>query len=259
VKFQEHELFVPPDDPDATIWRYIDFTRLVSLLERRSLFFARSDTLGDDFEGSYSRANLAARPTMYPDVPQRALAQFVEIARQMVRFTFISCWNLSAVESAALWGLYVPPEGGVAIRSSYRNLIESFGAGPAETGAMGDVVHVGRVRYVDYEKDVMPEGNSMWPFLHKRQSFAFEQELRAVVQELPTVEDQEAEGGRRIDVGLPSPAGLSVEVDLGVLIERVHVSPAAPEWFADLVRAVCARYGLEKEVAQSSLAGSPVY
>jgi hypothetical protein len=55
VRYEEHEVFDPPEDLDATIWRYVDFTKLVSLLDTKSLFFARADQLGDPFEGSYSR------------------------------------------------------------------------------------------------------------------------------------------------------------------------------------------------------------
>ena len=69
VRYEEHEVFTTPDDPDVPIWRYIDFTKLVALLERSSLFFARADTLGDTFEGSYSQSNVALRAKIYPDIP----------------------------------------------------------------------------------------------------------------------------------------------------------------------------------------------
>ena len=42
----------------ATLWRYMDFTKLVSLLEHRAIFFARADKLGDPFEGAWSNVNL---------------------------------------------------------------------------------------------------------------------------------------------------------------------------------------------------------
>ena len=54
-----------PKNENAKIWRYMDFTKLVSLLEKRALFFCRSDKLGDPFEGSYSQANIKLRPTVY--------------------------------------------------------------------------------------------------------------------------------------------------------------------------------------------------
>jgi hypothetical protein len=54
--------------------------------------------------------------------------------------------------------------------------------------------------------------------------------------------------------------GLTPEVDLHRLIERIHLSPTAPGWFADLVRSVTAKYGFDPNlVAQSELVGTPVY
>ena len=47
---KEHEyLDIPPDD--VVLWRYMDFTKFVSLLEKSALFFPRADKLGDPFEG----------------------------------------------------------------------------------------------------------------------------------------------------------------------------------------------------------------
>jgi hypothetical protein len=39
-------------DLDAVIWRYVDFAKLVSLLESQSLHLARADVFDDPFEGS---------------------------------------------------------------------------------------------------------------------------------------------------------------------------------------------------------------
>ncbi len=64
-----HPVFLSPDDPNIKVWRYLDFTKYVSLLETRSLYFSRSDRLGDPFEGSLSRANPRLRPLMYKDSP----------------------------------------------------------------------------------------------------------------------------------------------------------------------------------------------
>ena len=125
MRYREHETFTPPSDRDATLWRYIDFTKLVSLLDTESLFFARADTLGDTFEGSFSRANVEARPGEFPDQP--AMLAVVSVMNQLFRIhTFINCWSMDDHESAALWQLYVPPQGGVAVKSSFRRLTESF-------------------------------------------------------------------------------------------------------------------------------------
>jgi hypothetical protein len=124
MRYVRNEWFTPPDDPDALLWRYINFTKLVSLLETRSLYFARADTLGDPFEGSFTRASVEARHEHDPDERLHTSVMY----RWFRLHTFMNCWNLGDHENAALWGLYVPPEGGVALRSSFRRLTRSFGA-----------------------------------------------------------------------------------------------------------------------------------
>jgi len=197
---------------------------------------------------------------VYRDLPAEALAVIAQHTSRIRHHTYVNCWNLSEVESAALWGLYVPPSGGVAIKSSFAKLTGAFVAEPAdEEGSMANRVFIGSVSYVDYQKTWIPEGNSFYPFVHKRHSFVFEQELRAVIQEVPLVDDPSVEGGKVMDLSQPSPSGRPVRVDLDTLVEAIHVSPVADDWFAELVRAVCLRYNLDKPVVQSSLAGRPVY
>lgn len=52
----EHPLFTTPDDK-YPIWRYMDFTKFVSMLASSGVYFSRADLLGDPFEGSFSAAN----------------------------------------------------------------------------------------------------------------------------------------------------------------------------------------------------------
>lgn len=59
--YDEHPEFHPPA-PDATLWRYTDFTKFVSQLDRKALLFSRLDQLGDPFEGSVSKVNQVMRP-----------------------------------------------------------------------------------------------------------------------------------------------------------------------------------------------------
>ncbi len=58
--YEENAFFNSPP-MDAVLWKYLDFTKFVSLLDKNTLFFVRADKLGDPFEGSYSRMNI--KPT----------------------------------------------------------------------------------------------------------------------------------------------------------------------------------------------------
>ena len=64
---EDFRLAVPK--ADAVLWRYMSFTKFVSLLTKNAVFFSGADKLGDPFEGSLSPINIASRPEMYKDKP----------------------------------------------------------------------------------------------------------------------------------------------------------------------------------------------
>ena len=51
------------------------FSQFVSILDKNALFFVRADKLGDPFEGSYSKANIAKRRRIYEKMPLQVLRQ----------------------------------------------------------------------------------------------------------------------------------------------------------------------------------------
>ena len=69
-----HQVFAQPANPDTKIWRYMNFTKFVSMLEHQALWFSRADKLGDPFEGSmpktqhgYPHTSLVAAFSSYPN------------------------------------------------------------------------------------------------------------------------------------------------------------------------------------------------
>ncbi len=53
--------------------------------------------------------------------------------------------------------------------------------------------------------------------------------------------------------------GISVPVDINTLIDNIYVSPMAPQWFADVVKDVIQKYGINKTVQYSNLDEKPFY
>lgn len=249
--YKEHPVFERPDNENIKIWRYLDFTKFVSVLDKQALFFTRADRLPDPFEGSYSKANIELRPIIYKDISkdsfdkiQRPLQIF---SKEIRRFTIMNCWHMNEYESAAMWKLYLKTDEGVAIQSTFKRLTESF-----YNYAEHDV-YIGKVNYIDYETEWLPEGNAFYPFLHKRKSFEHERELRAIIQKVPTKDDKIDLTQEIFDIGA------YITVDLDILIEKIFVSPPTPKWFNEVVKSIVDKYNLKKEVIQSSLAEGPVY
>jgi len=254
----EHPCF-PQPEPAAKLWRYMSLAKLVSLLDTRCLHFARSDQLGDPFEGSWAR-NQPTRnslDTRWRPIEPEVAAKMRKLEWQILRESMaINCWHRSDWESAAMWSQYA--NAGIAIQTTFAGLTAAL---PQESGDSKNSHHVfvGLVKYIDYESASVPEGNVYWPFMHKRESFSHEREVRAVIFRTKDGMAQASEDTHR-DTGLGFQSdGVHVPVDLESLVSLVYVSPASPVWFVDAVRSVLVRFGIEVDVNHSTLDASPIY
>lgn len=250
--YEQHPMFVQPPNNAVRVWRYMDFTKLVSFLETRCLFFARADKLGDPFEGSWPRINVHARGIAPDFIPPEGrenwLSHMVSLGKMnknWPRFNAINCWHMNEHESAAMWRLYLQSNEGIALQSTYQRLRDSFSG--------EEKVYLGVVKYIDYENEWIEAGNLLNPFVHKRKSFEHEREIRALITRFPSAPDWPDLKNDTIH------EGVQVPVDVDRLVEHIYVAPSAPSWFAKLVREVIARYGFRFEVTQSKLDEGPVF
>lgn len=245
--YENHPQLESPKNKDAKLWRYMDFTKFVSLLEKNSLYFARADKFDDPFEGSYSKVNIEKRLYVYTDIPKDEIEAMSIRYEKIPKFTFLNCWHLNNFESAAMWNLYLKSNEGISIQSNFKRLTECFHKYPDNN------VFVGIVKYIDYDKDWIPEGNILYPFIHKRKSFEYEKEIRALILDLNTKD-------KKLDLdSCKFSHGFYVPVDLEILIEKIYVSPASPDWFYTLVKSITNKYEIDKDVIKSNLSDDPVF
>ena len=271
--YEEHPLFKPPDE--VPLWRYMSFTRFVSLLDKQALFFSRVDKLGDPFEGSLPKKTVALLDERirewvngfnldnFPANQHRELREHLQgLAKygypEASKYILASCWHKNRSESDFMWKLYASDNRGIAVKTSFDSLKESL--------RECDIpVHIGEVQYLDYDKDCIslddlfsaqpgqiviqttPTDDVLFPCLHKRKAFEPEREVRAII---------------RLSVGESppeNPHGYYYKVDLSSLIEKVFVAPYAEDWFKELVRSVAERYCLKDRVYKSDLSDKPVW
>jgi len=145
-------VFRLPDSKES-VWRYMSLDKFVSLLQRRALFFCRSDRFEDRFEGSYPRGAsiedaLAQMDVTFigdPDLPKRReLAEQMLRSRRQSREAFlVSCWHINEHESTAMWKLYAQSNNGIAIKSTVGKLKDSI--------QCPEDVLLGAVEYLDYD------------------------------------------------------------------------------------------------------------
>lgn len=225
------------------------FIYLISMLDKKGIFFPRGNLLGDPFEGSVTKINKRAEYYFFTekfmkDTPkehvQITLDAMAKNRQDFVRQNFISCWHMNEHESAAMWEIYGKFEVSIALKSTYQRLSDSL---PKEA-------HIGVVNYIDYASGIIDAKNSFNFIMNKMKSFEHERELRAVIWE---------KGSSFIGSGQES--GLWIDVELGDLIEGIYISPKAPLWILDLIKNVVSRYGFEGKlpVHQSLLGKDPIW
>jgi hypothetical protein len=251
----QHPSFRLPTNKDIPIWRYMDLAKYLYMLEQRSLFFARATLLGDRFEGSstkamvaareYIRANRATDPRLaaFKEMPEEIFARGGELPQIMRQKYLLSCWHMNEDESAAMWRVYSNANEAVCIRSTYRRLRQ----------CLSKCVFIGEVNYINYDTGYFPTDIVLYYIMHKGKPYEYERELRAVFWEMDGTPEAQPYKAKI------KPNGLAIEVDLSALIEHVYVSPTAAPWFADVVKAMTARCGFAFPVAPSALAEPPLY
>jgi hypothetical protein len=245
-------------DEKQALWRYMDFSKFVAMLQQGGLYFTRAASFSDPFEGA---AGIASReiawnrhyldffkdavitpPPGYPPVKKTEVEVDQEAARLLdqlktgysrARDLLVSCWHMNDVESEALWQIYCSPGApGVAVRTNAERL---WGATRNEQNA-----NVGKVHYIDFTKRFASGDQRIYC---KRSSLAHEREVRAV---LPN------------DFAKPL-NGRLVPCDLNDLVEQVVVSPYAPPWFQSVVEETISKFGYSVPVAASEIEEAPFY
>ena len=216
------------------IWRHMNYMQFISLLARRALHFAKASALPDLFEGAL---------TPSPRIPDEELA---EIQAKLRETTFLSCWYEGEEESAAMWER--KPDG-VAIKTSLTGLSRGILVVP------GMHIYIGRVAYIDYEKDAAPLVNQFSHFLYKRTNYSHEREIRAMARAMRRAGERPDDPVQELVP--PHTTGLYVDVDLGVLIEQVVASPSTPGYVFEALESVVNAYGLDCPIARSTLTEHP--
>jgi len=249
------EGYTRPDD-QASVWRFMDLAKLVSIIATETLHFVRLDEFQDPYEGIPPLGNRISEFDLL-DLPEEQRAKIVadtnrntrnlaEKARQII---FVNCWSVNEHESAAMWKLYVSGSEGVAIRSNCGRLKNAFSKSLQE-------IDIAEVKYIDYQVAKVRSApmDMLALSMHKRKSFEHERELRVVHWDRTEAVDIIC-GERRTN----SKKLIPIQVDRDALIEGIFVSPTSPTWFKEVVESVLSKYGVNKQVLRSSLEDDPVW
>ena len=160
--------------------------------------------------------------------------------QRMKALKCVNCWNEYENESAALWKIYADFNKGIMIKSSIERLHDAFETNKKE-------IQLSEVRYIDFTKDTMLDGNSNYPIIHKQKAYSYEKEIRLIYSIVPEngwIYDWDKEEVNE---------GMYLDVNLLELIDEIVISPFAPHWFFQLVEDIVKKYELNKKVSKSEL------
>jgi len=234
-----------PADQHAIAWRYMDFAKLVSLIQNGP-HLSRLDLLGDDqaegllhqpqvafFDQSLKILESVAQKTGISDAPAAARGSWKDSYERMRRGSYVSSWQLSPDETWWMWKVYCKSECGVAVRSTFAKLDSEI---PTLSTSMRDVM-IGCVRYGDNSS---PDPLAI--VTSKRNAFRDEHELRILCYLAGAADDS---------------AGFFLGCKADSFAETFVVSPFAPPWFRDVLEATCRALDCFVPVVDSSLRGAP--
>ncbi|HLV46888.1 MAG TPA: hypothetical protein VKY32_07595 [Flavobacterium sp.] len=224
--FQENKkLHIPADD--TVIWKYLDLSKFLDLLLSKQMFMARSDKFEDKFEGTFSEPTYEEIKKLLADNPE-----YLDAYKSKRKNIVISSWHANSYESYAMWQVFTKNNEGLAIQSTIGHLKKSLIEHKAAQ-------FIGEVNYIDYKKEHIPFDDDFFPFLFKRKSFQYENEIR-VITDVSHLDLQVNEG-------------VKVAIDINQMIERLYIHPKSENWYKKLVIEVVERLGFSFEIEKSDL------
>lgn len=256
MPYKKHPTCKKPDNDDQKIWRYLKFKHFPNLLEKHVLYFARTDLLGEKFEGSITPPELDLRKkyvkhrvdVLKPFLPElteeEVLRRHSRTARELNKGVYVNCWHMNDYENYLMWRHYSKHhKKDIVIQSTYRKLKECF------TNCKENI-HIGKVEYRDLKTDISPQDNIFHKNLRKHSSLKDEKELRALTFKF--VDD----AGTFLK---NAPEGILVSVNLDLLIEKIIISPFAESSLKEKIKSVIQRNNLTKKLKKSSYEDEPLF
>lgn len=242
----------------SSLWRYMSLSKLLQMLESRTIWFTRVDRLiqADPFEGSIPlRYALGAaseeqlekdaayekRHNYAPGSLERTRAIRLMMHKTERFRTFVSCWHASQSDNDAMWRLYgSEKDGSVCVQTTAARAIKQ----------LPDWVRIGRVNYKAYDRDVFSTDNCFSPFFHKRTCFSHENEVRFLIN--PAVDTMDTPWN-------PDALGIPIPFEPDELLLKICVSPASPHWFLGTVTTTVRRLGIRVSVEPAPMSMQPAF
>lgn len=263
----------PPTPSESTnLWRYVDFTQFISVIEHECLWFTNMDEFDDPYEGIVPLKNIEGHienirnrlnvsKDMAIGVYEIVLPHF-----KLDSTLYVNSWHANEYESAALWSQYLESGQGVAIKTDTRKLRNALSQDDwdveigFDSSISSEQVIIGEIDYIDYQNDDIPDGDISLGY-HKRRSFEHENEVR-ISFEAPIVDNSGMLMYNILALNWISDNlrhGAYVPIELDILVDEIYVAPTSKQWHYDLIKQILDTHSIDCSVRQSEIDSSPAY
>ena len=215
------------------------------MLSDNQIYFASANQFIDPFEGAVAvQMNAPPRDPRYAEMEPTERAFF-----ELKRLTKISCWHRAAYESDAMWKLYAGQHKGIAICTTPDRMRAAFRPFRLKPEYGHEELWAGPVEYADLTQVRMKDASMLRRFFFKHRPFEWEREFRLAIS-LSMAEE--------FAVSVLAD-GIFVDVDLGVLVDRIVLGSTTTTEERATVANHVERAGLRDRLQLSTLLGTPRY
>lgn len=248
------------------VWRYLTFTKFISLITYNALWFSKLKILKDQYEGvlpakteaQMHHNNQKWKSTFTSPEHHKQIDAWpsnnVNDGRDL---TVVNCWCLATMESKRMWNEYVGGCEGVAVKSTIRKLT-------AHVYAYPEWSYIGKVKYVDHQSYEMTtyEGQQAHEraFIKDKEKYSHEQEVCITSMNIKAPGCVGLDGkpfakedytGKNMN-NFENP-GLYIGVELNKLINSIILAPNASKWFELLVKRIVELLRFDCKVERSQI------
>ena len=220
------------------LWRYMDLSKFISLIEKESLWLARADTFRDKHEGRFPdemRTIIKKAYDGFNDDSNSVVKDADDFQDYLRKNTFISCWHKNFDENMIMWEIYGKDTNAIAIQTTVKKILVPIDK--LETTPY--FMHSLMLKNVIYKRADEIKGALPYEecFFIKRPHFDFEKEVRISLDTYC-----------RINPTKNTPLGHYLPVVINELIEKILIHPDSPDWFMGVIKSVIEKYDLHAQV-----------
>ena len=216
------------------LWRYMDLSKFVSLIEKNALWLARADTFRDKHEGRFPDDMRMAIEKAFKGLDDDS--SVVEDADDFLDYlrknTFINCWHKNFDENMVMWEIYGRDTNALAIQTTANNIRDNVSSDKLSGFSL--ILKSVTYKRADEISGVLPYEEC---FFIKRPHFSFEAEVRI------SLDTYSRHGPTK-----KTPYGYYLSVSLNGFIEKILIHPDSPDWFMDAINSLTKKYGVHAPV-----------